>query len=202
MQRTREKTRPLGAPSHRRPPRPSGQPTRDGAESTGVSSIPNKNRRRERAWRSPRTPPRAAPGPEAGAFMRCVESEAGAHTTTGLRSPRVRVPPEFMALQERFVAGALVDEGEKPADIPPAAAPSSSPRAAAHANPDGQSGADGAGVTDNPQRPLAGGLAHPVDRADRKSGERRPTARPRTSPPAPSRPTMSAPVIAQRIERQ
>ena len=126
--------------------------------------------------------------------MRCVESEAGAHTTTGLRSPRVRVPPEFMALQERFVAGALVDEGEKPADIPPAAAPSSSPRAAAHADPDGQSGADGAGITDDRRRGrLRVAWLTQLTALIWKSGERRPTARPRTSPPAPSSPTMSAP---------
>jgi hypothetical protein len=48
--------------------------------------------------------------------MRCDSGEAGAATTTGLRAPRV--PAEFIALQDRFLAGALVDEGERPEDVP------------------------------------------------------------------------------------
>jgi hypothetical protein len=54
--------------------------------------------------------------PITGAFLRCEPGEIGAHTSHGLRARRV--PPEFLALQDRFLAGALVDEGEREADVP------------------------------------------------------------------------------------
>lgn len=51
-----------------------------------------------------------------GQFLAVTQGEVGAHQSHGLKARRV--PPEYLTLQREFLAAALVDEGERPEDVP------------------------------------------------------------------------------------